>query len=84
MATHRRTVGRPPHQQPRRLPTLPFCVFGAVFGLFVGFRVVMRTNSPVVFFGGVAAGGVIGGILAARFGWRFWEFVASVGRRTWW
>jgi hypothetical protein len=46
---------------------------GAVFGALIGFRAVIGVNDPLWFFGGVALGAVVVGMLSYGFGRRFWE-----------
>ena len=38
-----------------------------------GLWLVVAVNTPLVFFGGIGTLGVLGGLLSARFGIRFWE-----------
>ena len=47
--------------------------FGVGFGLIVGFWLVVTVQEPVVFFLGLAACAVVGGVLSARYGVRYWE-----------
>ena len=49
--------------------------FGAIIGMIVGFRVVVALTDVVLFAGGIAAGGLVGGFLAARYGRRFLEWL---------
>jgi hypothetical protein len=46
---------------------------GAILGFAVGFWLVVAVNTPVLFFGGIAGCTLLGGLLSARFGLRFWE-----------
>ena len=50
-------------------------LFGAVFGMFLGFWCVMSTYDIATFVGGIVAGALLCGFLSARFGVRFWEAV---------
>ena len=55
---------------------------GAVAGLLIGFWGVTTAavNSVTLFVAGVVLAGTLGGVLAVRFGRRFWE---TLGRLRW-
>jgi len=61
-------------------PAIRF-LFGAVFGALFGLWLVVRIQDPLVFFGGIAVCGVIGGVLCKQYGIRFWEAVSYL---RWW
>jgi len=61
-------------------PAIRFA-FGAVFGALLGLRLVVKSQDPVVFFGGIAVCGVIGGLLCGSYGIRFWKAVSNL---LWW
>jgi hypothetical protein len=46
---------------------------GAVFGALIGLWLVAGVNTALVFFGGIVTAVVVGGVLSARLGLRFWE-----------
>lgn len=60
--------------------SVPF-VFGAVFGVIVGFYLVVSVQRPTIFFGGIIVSGLVGGALSARFGLRFWHALRHL---RWW
>jgi hypothetical protein len=62
----------------RLAATLRF-LCGALFGMLVGWRVVLAVRDVPGFAGGIIAGGLLGGFLSARFGVRFWEAVRHLG-----
>ena len=54
---------------------------GGLFGAVIGFRFVVTQAEPLWFFGGIAAGVFVGGVLSWRLGGRFWESIRHV---RWW
>lgn len=46
---------------------------GAGFGLIVGFWLVVTVQEAVLFFLGLGACAIVGGLLSARYGVRYWE-----------
>lgn len=61
-------------------PVIRFTV-GAGFGALFGLWLVVTIQDPLVFFGGIAVCGVIGGLLCDRYGIRFLEAVRYL---RWW
>jgi hypothetical protein len=51
---------------------------GAVFGMVLGFWVLVEMSDLPRFVGGVLAAGLLGGFLSVRFGERFWRAVANL------
>jgi len=57
---------------------------GAVFGAALGFRLVVASQDPVVFFGVIAGFSLLCASLSMRLGLRFWEAIGQFrgfGRR---
>lgn len=51
---------------------------GAIVGAIFGFRAVVTVNEPEMFFGVWAGASIVGGLLSASLGVRFWEALASL------
>jgi hypothetical protein len=49
-------------------PTVWCFLFGAIFGMVVGWYLNLAAHDWPRFVGGIAAGGLVGGFLSARFG----------------
>jgi hypothetical protein len=48
-------------------------ISGAIFGALIGFWLVAAVNTALVFFGIIVGAALVGGLLSARLGLRFWE-----------
>lgn len=53
---------------------------GAIVGAVLGFRAVVAVNEPITFYGVWIGTAVVGGLLSASFGVRFW---AGLARLRW-
>ena len=67
-------------QATNRTRAIALFVVGGLFGSVVGFYCLIQVREPGLFVSGILACAIFVGWLSARFGVRFWEWLAEYGR----